>query len=151
MFSVAEILEGATGGLLVSIIGTYLHSRRKGAEVLDAALQKDIAQRDGVIVDRDKIVSALRDAQPQRHKQQRVREWLNQMSARERTFIEWLLDHSEIEESLLAKNSPPGDIGRPYEWGLIVKRHEMRGTFGFTMFSVNPDYKDALYAVIHSQ
>jgi len=150
MLSPIELLEGAGGGVLLSIIGTYLHSRRKGAETLDYELQDHIKERDGMILSQNHTIGALRNNQPQKHRQQRVCEWLTQMSARQRVFIEWLLDHGDIEETLIAKNSPPGDIGSAYEWGLLLTRRELRGTFGVTMVYINPDYKDALYTAIHA-
>jgi hypothetical protein len=137
--------------LLLTILLSYLHSRRKGAEALDLALQNEITQRDGVIADRNQAISVLQEITPQKHKEQRVREWINQMSPRQREFIEWLLDHGEIEESLMAKNAPPGDVGQAIQWGLILPRREMRGQFGFTMLFINPDYRDALYAAVHIQ
>jgi len=135
--------------LLLTIILSYLYSRRKGAEALDLALQNDITQRDGVIAERNQAISALREITPQKHREQRVSEWIDQMSAQQRAFIEWLLDHGEIDVTLMAKNSPPGDIGHAYEWGLILNRQEIRGTFGVTMVYINPAYEDALYAAIH--
>ena len=88
---------------------------------------------------------------PHKHREQRVLEWIGQMSAQQRDFHGWLLDHGEAEESVVSQRSRGNDvIGQSFERGLILTRREMRGPFGFTMVYINPDYKDALYTAIHA-
>jgi hypothetical protein len=39
----------------------------------------------------------LQKTQPEKHGEPRVHEWLRQMSTQQREFVEWLLDHGEID------------------------------------------------------
>lgn len=53
MLSIGEALESGAIGLVLSVVGTYLHSRRKGAEAIDAErrtqTEKAITERDAAI------------------------------------------------------------------------------------------------------
>ena len=152
VLSLAELLESAGAGVTLSIIGTYLHSRRRGAESLDAALQNQVREHDAIILDNHKIIDALKKNPVQEHKENRVRDWLSELPDSQQQFIAWLVDHGEVEQPFASERSgiQLGDIvQKAYQWGLIESRTEIRQNRAVVMIRINPDYKDALYNVLH--
>jgi hypothetical protein len=109
--SLAELLQGAGGGVLVSILATYLHSRRKGAEALDASFDQALEQANKTIESRDR---ALQDLQKKRrtpaeeHNYQLARRALEELGSDATAVLRHLRNH----ESLTA-TSPTIQFGPP--------------------------------------
>lgn len=60
MLSLAEAVESAAVGAGLSILLTYLHSRRNGAEALDAELRRNIENKDEIIRQNQLVIDAQR-------------------------------------------------------------------------------------------
>lgn len=106
MLSLIEILESGGVGLGLSILGTYLHSRRKGAEALDAGLLDTISTRDSTI---ETLQTALKQpviSQHELYNRQRVRDWLAGADEAELGVLKFLVDHGESLSSQVYENNP---------------------------------------------
>lgn len=59
MLSLGDAMESGAIGLFLSLSGTYLYSRRKGAEALDAERETEIRNRDTKIAEQEGKIQAL--------------------------------------------------------------------------------------------
>jgi hypothetical protein len=59
MISLGEAMESGAIGLLCSLSGTYLYSRRKGAEALDAERAADIRDKETKILEHQESIQRL--------------------------------------------------------------------------------------------
>ena len=102
MLSLAELLESAGVGLSLSILGTYLLSRRNGAEALDAGLRDTISVRESTIGTLKSSIhtlqTLLKEPAVSKHEldaRQRVRNLLAGANCTESNVLRFLIDHGE--------------------------------------------------------
>jgi hypothetical protein len=155
MLSPAEFLESAAIGILLSILGTYLLSRRKGAEVLDTERARDLAKISAELEETATQNIALRAAASRKDpvdefKEQEVRGWLESFPAEEIKVIRWLLHHGESDDddfrALLVSVAIRGAaLNKAIRHGLV--KTFPRGTG--TAHKISEGYRDALREVLH--
>jgi hypothetical protein len=161
MLSFVEVIESGTVGLSLSLIGTYLYSRRKGAENLDAGLHQEIESHRSSAVGLQERVNSLIERSKidpiEEHKQQQVRSWLAVLQPQQQDFFGWLLSHGEVDSRLVSEQSGMGHIitgnliQQGLGCGLIVSRREIRAHVGIDLIKINPSFETALYNVLHIQ
>ena len=87
MLSLAEAMESGAIGLILSLSGTYLYSRRQGAENLDAELQEGLKQADSTIESQNSIIQDLRKPLRSPGGQQRYEEAVESLGRLDRNAI----------------------------------------------------------------
>jgi hypothetical protein len=56
MLTAIQALGSGVSGLSISLVGTYLHSRRKGAEAIDAIFRQELATRSAELTRQKEII-----------------------------------------------------------------------------------------------
>jgi hypothetical protein len=149
MLSLAQFLESAGAGLILSILGTYLLSRRKGAEALDAELRSTSTALQYKVKELEQaaIIDPIRE-----RRGNDVHEWLADFSDDELNFIRWLV----LNKRSRAEDWPKSKVNREAintAMGKLRDRHLVFDEFNDrreTTAVVNPEYCDTLARVLFS-
>ncbi|HEY4086987.1 MAG TPA: hypothetical protein VGM43_13660 [Bryobacteraceae bacterium] len=119
MLSVGDALESAGIGISLSVFGTYLYSRRKGAEALDEAraveelrLRQEIAEtKIRADTEASNLRSALATATSDRakdHHYQQVKPLIHNLSPNGMIVLRHLWAHSPLETNMGGNVEAPG-------------------------------------------
>jgi hypothetical protein len=112
MLTFAEAMEGGAVGLVLSLSGTYLYSRKQGAENLDAELQGKLNQADSTIESQNSIIQDLRKPLRSPGGQQRYEEAVESLGRLGRNAVT-VLRHLNKHGLLTIIAPPVGSYGPP--------------------------------------
>ena len=118
--SVAEAMKGGAIGLFLSVLGTYLYSRRKGAEALDAEHLQRIPELEKTIIElRAQVEAAKRNPGAERLYQE-TKLHVEKLGDDGRKVLKCLLLHDTLA---FGSYNPPIELPLPPERFQEILRH----------------------------
>lgn len=152
MLTIAEAVESGVLGVFLSVVGTYLFSRHKGAEALDADKTEQLAKAQQHSEEQTAQIRALTSKHPEdEYKENQVGEWLKDFNILHIEVLRWLLHNGPADQHELRNTCPIDDrtraeaLDKAIEVGLV--RAVPRGTG--TAYGIAEGYRDALRNELH--
>jgi hypothetical protein len=143
--------------LLLTIILSYLYSRRKGAEALDTGLRERISARESTIETLNSSIETLQSAlkQPAVTKHEldarpRVRDLLEGAERGEIDVLRFLIDHGDSLSDYVYASNKGTAVGRAINrWRHNLIHENVEHGTNRTFWSITPGLHEALTYVLH--
>jgi hypothetical protein len=160
--NLALTLSVAVGGLLISLIGNYLISMRRGAEQIDTGLQQQIKENDLALAESGQNIKTLQErlAKPplspiEQGRRELVDQKLRSFPANQlelaKAVLRYVLDHGTVPTSGLIFDDLLGGVSNPDLISIVLEKavHDQLlggnpGPWTSMRVTINPELKSAL-------
>jgi hypothetical protein len=150
---IAEAVKIGAIGLTLSLLGTYLYSRRKGAETLDAARHTELVRTSSELSDKTVENLSLQTALSRKHpvdefRENQINQWFQKFNSEEIEVLKWLLHKSETVDRT-CKNPQIYALKRfVAETELVEETTERQPGGVYAHWTINPNYRQVLTNIL---